>query len=173
MRDETVLEGLADVQLQPENAVTEDVAQEQGNVPTAQLLQPIDATMSAAKTFLDLEEPLSAAPQERREQFGEYFAAVGSTIAAVAGRLRAGEFPREECATLKTYVDRLPAVFGDVLGNDTTLIVFTRMDSSHQAERLVADVKQAFDQNFELSRLEEASRIFAALATAMRTGRRD
>ena len=172
MRDETVLEGFADVQLQPENAVTEDVAQEQGNVPPAQLLQPIDATMSAAKTFLDLEEPLSAASQERREQFGEYFAAVGSTIAAVTGRLRAGELPSEECARLKTYVDRLPATFGDVLGNDTTLIVFTRLDSSHQAERLVADVKQAFDQNFELSRLEEASRIFAALATAMRPGHR-
>ena len=169
MRDETVLEGFADPQLHAENLVVEEEIEEEGaNLPPGQLLQPIDAGMSAAKTFLDLGEPLSAAPQERRDQFAEYFAGVGSTIAAIAGRLRAGESPRQESARFKGYVDALQATFGDVLGEDTIKVLFIRLDSAHQAERLRADVDQAFDKNFELSRLEEVARIFTALADAMR-----
>jgi hypothetical protein len=169
MRDETVLEGFADAQLHAENLVVEEEVEGEGaDLPAGQLLQPIDAGMSAAKTFLDLEEPLSAAPEERRQQFGEYFAGVGSTIAAIAGRLRAGEPPREESARFKSYVEGLAATFGDVLGEDTVKVLFIRLDSAHQAERLRADVDQAFDKDFELSRLEEVARIFTALADAMR-----
>lgn len=145
------------------------------------LLAPIDAIESIAKTLEDNRGQLAAAPADRRSEISRWCAGLGDVTERIAQELFDGGRVPETASAVDTYYATLPDVLGGVLPPDTVDRLGQRLASARDPERYSEILAQADTAGevvktpagrvegarAEIAHLAEAAEIFRVVARSV------
>lgn len=145
------------------------------------LLAPIDAIESVAKTLEDNRDQLAAAPAERRAEIGRWCAGLGDVSERIARELFDGGRAPGTAPAIDSYYTALPNVLGGVLPPQTVERLGQRLASARDPERYAEVLAQADaagevvktpagqveGARAEIAHLTEAAEIFRAVARSV------
>ena len=134
------------------------------------MVDPLTITstiLSVAKALFGLRSQLREAHRERRDRIAVYFETVSRTLAEVSATLREGQVPHGKCAEMATYARQLADTIGDEIGQDDVARLASDLEQAHEVEMLFA-FNALPDRDDRLSKLDEASGVFMALAVSLR-----
>lgn len=128
----------------------------------------IDTILSVAKALLGFTESFKKARRERKDRIANYFEEVSKCLEEVSKELKADRYPHGKCAEMGIYADRLTNTVGHVIGKVEAKKLAKNLKKVHEVEKLFSELYNSPNKTRELTKLDEASGIFRALAVSLR-----
>jgi len=128
----------------------------------------IDKILSVAKALFSFRGEFQKAKREKRDRIADLFEKISNCVKDVYSELKSDEVPHGKCAEMLTYANMLTDTVKDEIGEERAEELAKDLIEAHEVEVLLWQLHNVPDKDLQLSKLDEASGVFMALANIVR-----